>query len=109
MTPRTEPEFEKRFLAEDDDVLERVRKCVEACPCYACQVARRVSGENIDPSLPSLQCAQHVKGGGVCSLVATHRMFWPGHEPISVCEAHKKQALEIAEAMGFTLHMEPVR
>jgi len=36
--------LEHKFLAQNDDVLGLVRKCIETCPCVACGVARRVAG-----------------------------------------------------------------
>lgn len=41
-----------------------------------------------------------------CDNVATHRVFWPGNEPLETCKIHAQTALTMANAMGFHLHVE---
>ena len=41
-----------------------------------------------------------------CQIDATHRLFWPGKEPLAVCQRHQEWALEVAKAMSFYLHTE---
>lgn len=43
-----------------------------------------------------------------CGEASSHKMYWPGREPIAVCPGHKARAESIADAMGFRLTFEPV-
>ena len=45
-------------------------------------------------------------GTNSCQETASIRMFWPGKEPMPVCVPCADRAKNIAEAMGFYLHME---
>ena len=47
-------------------------------------------------------------GQTTCTNDALYRMFWPGGEPIPVCTSCKERASQIADAMGFYLHTEPL-
>lgn len=47
-------------------------------------------------------------GQALCTNDATHAMYWPGRGRSLVCAQHEKRAKEIAEAMGFELHTEPL-
>jgi hypothetical protein len=42
-----------------------------------------------------------------CHAVATHRVFWPGRDPLGMCEACARRAQRISAAMGFHLVIEP--
>jgi hypothetical protein len=48
-------------------------------------------------------------GQANCEKPATHRMFWPGSEPLPICEDCKPKAERIAGAMGFHLHFEDLK
>lgn len=41
-----------------------------------------------------------------CENIATHRMFWPGREPMYICYTCLSKAQMIATTMGFYLHTE---
>ncbi len=43
-----------------------------------------------------------------CESIATVRRFWPGNDPDLVCIGHAMDSQRIANAMGFTLVIEPV-
>ena len=44
----------------------------------------------------------------LCGRPATGKMYWPGRDPLFVCEEHGLQARAIARAMGFHLVIEAV-
>lgn len=41
-----------------------------------------------------------------CSSIATHRVFWPGREPLPTCWFHVQIAIGIANSMGLYVHAE---
>ena len=43
-----------------------------------------------------------------CNDEATERFVWPGSGWSSACATHALRAVSIAEAMGFTLVVEPL-
>jgi hypothetical protein len=43
-----------------------------------------------------------------CNEKASHRAFWPGCEPIDICQKHVVQLRNVAAALGFYCHTEPV-
>lgn len=43
-----------------------------------------------------------------CENLAVVRRFWPGQEPDVVCLLHAHDSKEVADAMGFSLHLEPI-
>ena len=44
----------------------------------------------------------------VCGAPATQRVFWPGREPLLMCEAHAERARGVSNAMSFYLAQQPV-
>ncbi len=52
------------------------------------------------------KCMQHDPGFervATCGAPATHRVYWPGREPLDMCERHARRALTVADTMGFAL------
>jgi len=45
-------------------------------------------------------------GQSSCNNRAQERMFWPGRDPVPICETCKAAAENIANAMGFYLYFE---
>lgn len=43
-----------------------------------------------------------------CHEPASSRMYWPGRPSALVCVSHGERAHQVAEAMGFTLVLQPV-
>ena len=43
-----------------------------------------------------------------CDVKSTHRVFWPGREPMELCMKCADRAKGVSMAMGFYLHMEPL-
>ena len=43
-----------------------------------------------------------------CENEATDRVFWPGKEPLAMCNVCKDRALLIADALGMHLHTEAI-
>lgn len=41
-----------------------------------------------------------------CCSEATFRMYWPGGQPLLVCDMHREAAAKIVRAMGLYLHVE---
>jgi hypothetical protein len=46
-------------------------------------------------------------GTNSCRNKSEFRVFWPGNEPLGLCQPCNDRALGIASAMGFHLHSEP--
>lgn len=44
-----------------------------------------------------------------CPNEAKARMFWPGNEPLYICDRCAAGAKNIANAMGFYLHFEEIK
>jgi len=42
-----------------------------------------------------------------CHATATHRVFWPGRDPLGMCEACARRAQRISASMSFHLVIEP--
>jgi hypothetical protein len=47
-------------------------------------------------------------GQQTCDESATHRVFWPGRDPINACLNCADKAKGISAAMGFHLVVEPL-
>ncbi len=43
-----------------------------------------------------------------CGLPATQAVFWPGREPLLMCEAHAEIARNVGMAMGCYIAQQPV-
>mgnify|MGYP001567169029 CR=1 FL=1 len=43
-----------------------------------------------------------------CKNLASIKRFWPGREPDAVCVEHAQDSNRIANAMGFSLRLEPL-
>ena len=43
-----------------------------------------------------------------CDEVATHKVFWPGREPLPTCKEHTQIAVRIAWSMGLYVHTEEI-
>ena len=54
-----------------------------------------------------LTCTQKTKDG-VCGKPAVAMMFWPGSNPLPVCEQHQQKGKVTAEALGFVLRFEEI-
>ena len=39
-------------------------------------------------------------GVPTCNDLATHRVCWPGADPLPACEKHKNEALRVGNAIG---------
>jgi hypothetical protein len=63
--------------------------------------------DRIDPVDAGPTCTQKTKDG-LCGKPAVAMMFWPGSDPLSVCEEHQKKGKITAGAMGFALHFEEI-
>ena len=48
----------------------------------------------------SLEC-----GTNECNATAINQIYWPGKPPMPTCEFCTKRARNIAQAMGFYLHV----
>lgn len=49
------------------------------------------------------QCCNHE-----CTKPATMCTYWPGQGEQQFCQYHGDQALDVAQAMGFELHVEKI-
>ena len=48
----------------------------------------------------------HICGTESCEQRSTHNVYWPGREPMTMCEEHTAWAKTVAEAMSFHLHVQ---
>lgn len=55
-----------------------------------------------------MKCQQTHISGEICNQDAKYLMFWPGNEPLHICEVGKEQTNNIASAMGFHCHIEEI-
>ena len=47
-------------------------------------------------------------GTKTCEAKGVNHVFWPGREPLPMCEPCTDRAKNISAAMGFYLHVEPL-